>query len=313
MSKEQIKIAYDGEALQDGGMDVRELAPALLSLGALCERANEVLNGDQAKLFVKVKSDFKKGSFEVIIELWQSAPAQVKSFITGQGITKANEILKLLGYLATGTATTAFSLIKLIKWLKGRKPDNASILENGNIRIEIKNNKHIEIHQKVYNLYNDADVRKNLKNTLNPLQKEGIDVFETRQDSKVIETISKKEIEYFTIHEPQEELVLDTSTEAIYRIIKPSFNPELKWNLISLDGAKIAAEMKDYEFLEKIQSGQLSFKNGDILKINLHSKVWQTTEGGYRSEHIVLKVIEHKHTNVSQLKLFNPPEAISND
>ena len=41
MRKEQIKIAYEEEALQDGSMDVRKLAPALLSFGALCERVNE--------------------------------------------------------------------------------------------------------------------------------------------------------------------------------------------------------------------------------------------------------------------------------
>lgn len=46
MSQTTFSIAYDGPLLHDGGMDVRDLAPALLSAGQLFDAANAVLNGE---------------------------------------------------------------------------------------------------------------------------------------------------------------------------------------------------------------------------------------------------------------------------
>ncbi len=47
---ERFHLVYDGPALQEHQMDVRALAPALLSVGNLVEQANEIFNGDRAKV-----------------------------------------------------------------------------------------------------------------------------------------------------------------------------------------------------------------------------------------------------------------------
>src|SRR5690606_6815674 len=65
----RFHLVYDGPALVQHQMDVRALAPALLAMSDLVERANELLNGDNAKVSVNVNASFKSGSFGIDLEL----------------------------------------------------------------------------------------------------------------------------------------------------------------------------------------------------------------------------------------------------
>ena len=70
MSKVAFQLRYDGPALSEHGMDVADLAPALLALGDLIKRANANVNGD-AKVNLIVQSDFEHKCFQVSLELVQ--------------------------------------------------------------------------------------------------------------------------------------------------------------------------------------------------------------------------------------------------
>ena len=72
VSRAELHVVYDGDAVRSGSMDVKELAPALLSIGALCEEANRTLNGDRAQITVNVRAGFERGSFEVTLEILQT-------------------------------------------------------------------------------------------------------------------------------------------------------------------------------------------------------------------------------------------------
>ena len=58
-------ISYSGGALESHQMDVRDLGPALMSLGQLFDEANKVLNGGKVSIKIEVKAH-QTGSFEIV-------------------------------------------------------------------------------------------------------------------------------------------------------------------------------------------------------------------------------------------------------
>ena len=97
MSDDRFTLAYDGEALKNGLMDVRELAPALLAAGELIQNSNRLLNGDRTQVSLQVKGDFRRGSFNIDLILNQNLIDHAKQFLQlHPQIKDAKELLDLL-------------------------------------------------------------------------------------------------------------------------------------------------------------------------------------------------------------------------
>ena len=127
MSKAEFELAYNGPALRNGTMDVKQLASSLLSVGELVQEANRQLNEGRAEVSVRVKSDFRKGSFDVALLVDQSLLEQAKTLLIPGAATVVGGagILKLLfGTEAgkKGVAGVLESVLDIWKKLKGEKP-----------------------------------------------------------------------------------------------------------------------------------------------------------------------------------------------
>ncbi|HXD25932.1 MAG TPA: hypothetical protein VN609_08360, partial [Propionibacteriaceae bacterium] len=123
MSTADFTAAYDGEALKDHRIDVRDLAPALLAFGQLFEEANELLNRDRAQVRVKVRAT-GEGSFAIDLEVVQTIGRQVEGFLTGNHVTAALNLKELL-------IGGSIGLFALIKRMRGRKPTKLSDSSDG--------------------------------------------------------------------------------------------------------------------------------------------------------------------------------------
>lgn len=283
--KAAFKIAYDGEALRDHSMDVRDLAPALLSLGKLFDAANLVLNGDKATVNLQVKAH-SAGSFEVALELFQSFSAQVSHFLVGDLVTSVLNLKELIVGGAAGIA----GIFYLIKKLKGKKPDRIEHLNNGMVLLEL-DGETIVVPVSLLRLYQDVAVRVSVEEVLKPLYHNNIDKFIIKDNGEIIEEITKAEVDYFTLPEIRDEIINESTHEAAYSIVALAFKDDNKWRLH--DGnSTISVQMKDDVFRRKVEENLVSFSKGDILKCRVKAIQWRS-EGGLKTEYEVLEVIEH--------------------
>ena len=117
----RFSIAYDGIAVADGRMSIKDLAPALLAVGELFDAANAILNEDAAKVEAHVKAT-SEGSFEVFLEFVQTGLLnQVVSLFSGDKVTAILQMKELIfGTLTLGGG----GVIALVKCLRGKKASN---------------------------------------------------------------------------------------------------------------------------------------------------------------------------------------------
>jgi len=290
--KAAFKIAYDGKALRDHSMDVRDLAPALLSLGKLFDAANLALNGNKATIKLQVKAH-SAGSFEVALELFQSWGAQVSHFLAGDLVTSVINLKELI--IGSG-----LGIFFIIKKLKGKKPNRIEHLSDGMVLLEL-DGETLTVPVTVLRLYQDVAVRIAAEEVLRPLYHDNIDKFIIKDDDVVVEEILKADVHYFTLPEIRDEIITENVHEAAYSIISLAFKDDNKWRLH--DGnSTISVQMKDDSFRRKVEGNLVSFSKGDILKCKVKTIQWRTVDG-LKTEYEVLEVVEHMPA-AKQILLF---------
>lgn len=284
MSQTSFSIAYDGPAVESGSMDVRDLAPALLAVGQLFDAANAALNEERATVGVNVVAT-TQGSFEVVLNVVQSAGSQLVSFFSGDLVTAALQLRDL----AFGVG--GVSLIWLVKKLRGKEPEKIEHIDDERVRITV-GSETFDIPIKLLRLYEDLSVRGALERVVkDPLDKEGIDTVEIRQEGNPVESVSAAESAYFRKPDIDEVVVKSVSTTA-YSIVSLAFKQENKWRLH--DGnAAISVSIVDSEFLQRVDANLISFAKGDILICEVEM-IQRRVGDDLKAEYTVLRVIEHQ-------------------
>jgi len=291
LNHERFHVVYDGPALAEHRMDVRDLAPALVAFADLVTAVNKEINGDAADVRVQVNASFKAGSFGIDLVATQHLLSQLKDIFSGTGaaaLSNASGILALIGM----TVTSGYGLIQLLLRLGGRKP--VRIEQKGELAsVWINQTETVEVEYNVIRLYRNSVVRASLEKVVSPLERDGIEDFGVVMDGQKVLDIHARDVSSFNagITEANAEVVSDVTARKLLQIESLTFKDGNKWR-VSDGNATYHVAIEDKEFLAKIDAGQ-RFGKGDVLMVDLRQV--QSIDGAKLvTASIIVKVIEHR-------------------
>jgi hypothetical protein len=289
MAETTFSVNYDGPALEDGRMPVRELAPALLALGELFRVAGAEVYPDLPAPTLEVKAT-EKGSFDVhLIINASSAWQQVMNMLNAEGTTA----LATLEALIFGTSGVSMGVYKFIKMVKRRKIKKIEATANPDMmKIIFDDDTMLEAPAGTVKIYRNPAVRKAARDSVAPAKREGIDHVEFRPASPEVEplTVEADEVDDFDLPSGMEDdELVDDMREAVVSVIKTDFG-DGRWKVN--DGtATFGVEMEDQGFKGRIDHGE-PFRKGDLLRARIRT-IQSTKEGKLQNDYRLVEVIEH--------------------
>jgi len=286
MKTDVFRVTYRGEALDAGTMDVRDLAPALLSISALFQETGRLVYGDKADIRVHLKA-VETGSFVVDLAVVESFLQQARDLLSGDAVQAALALKEIIVCGAAG----GMGLFGMVKWLKGRKPQLVEPVDENTVRIT-EGNRTVEVPAKLLEAYLSIAVRQALAEVVRPLEQDGVASIEFRSDAERTERIDRSDAQYFAEPQIGDELVLEQSIKAAYSIVDLSFRERGKWRVN--DGqSTFYVRIEDEEFLQMVDRDAVAFRKSDVLICDVRVRSLRSSSG-LKLEHVIERVIEHK-------------------
>lgn len=286
-------VSFNGPGVEDGRIDVRELAPALLSLARLIDAANISIYGEKQPIKIEAKA-ISIGSFEVVLQAVSAGWDTLTAIMDGSGAGHAKTLLEWLGILGLPPGGVA-GLFGLYKWLGGQKPSRIVRAEAGQFSLEV-DGKVLRVPLEVMRLYQDLTVNRAVSELLTSVEGDGVTTIEFRPEGAPKDqpslTLTRTDRASVTLEEPPPVIVVDDTRRVAFSIRSLAFQEGNKWRLF--DGQNvITATIEDKEFIDRVNANLVRFAKGDVLICEVRTVQYQGPDG-LRTEHSVLRVIEHK-------------------
>jgi hypothetical protein len=283
-----FSIIYDGEGLAESSIDAKDLAPALLALAEVVDEAQPLVPELDARLSLRVRSNFEHGSFEVHLEL-AKLYQQIVGLFSGQDATAFANLFQILGIAGL---TGVLGLFQLIKRAKGRKTTSVTIERSERVKITFEGDAEpVEVDQRTWKLFQNLRVRKAIEQVIAPLYRKGIESFEIKHRGRQTLKVAEDEAQYFKAPTEHEGETI-TETETRVSIVAPNFQQGNKWRVS--DGSRnIFVSIEDPDFVGDVQAGREAFRKGDILNVTLQTRQW--VEGtDLKADYAIIKVLGHE-------------------
>lgn len=299
MSSTNLEVVFEGPAVKTGIIDARLLGESLLGYNEVFVRANSLVNGEESVAAVMVQSSFKSGSFIADLQFVQNVTEQGRQLITAHPFLSAEALMGLVGFLPSELAKefikefTKETVISIFRWLGGKKADE--VKPAGTDKVELKSgNESRTVNVTVYNMYGDSVIREGLDKVTKPLRESAIERIAVKQDDTEQAVFEREEAEIFKAEPLQLEAPSDEpmggERDAVLVVSKLSFKEGTSWTFFER-GAIVVAKIEDEQFWERVHNHEVTFGEGDLLKVRL---LWQIQRKHYeiKQKNTIVKVIE---------------------
>jgi hypothetical protein len=288
MAESALRVKYDGPALQDGSMPVRELAPSLLALGDLFTEASGTLYPDLPPVALNIKAT-EEGSFWVDLYLWAADSWEdARTLLSAPG---ASALANLQSYVIGGGVG--------VLWLRKRLKDRTVVKEEpaedapapGYVRLTLDDGTKFNVPGIVVELEKRPTIRRSAQRVVQPLEREGVERIEFMRDGVEETVIEEADLSAYETPSEDGEVITDEEITMALVIVAAAFEPGYKWRFY--DGHnRFSAAIDDEDFIRRIDQHKEVFAKDDVMRCRV--RVIQTRDAnGLHFERRILRVLQH--------------------
>ncbi|MEE1923217.1 hypothetical protein V0R50_13175 [Pseudomonas sp. 148P] len=281
--QERFSVSYDAEDgdLKNHKIDAFDLARSILGVHSAVSEANSLMNKG-AEIELKVSSPVRRGSVVIDFLLLATTPA-------------ALDILKVIGFSATGGAIAGGSLIEVVKKLKGRKVAKVIIESGADLATIEVSGEIIKCDKRIAQLAVDKKVRDSLHSVIQaPISGKKNAIFKVMDENEtVVQAVKENAAHNFSplpIGSLESEEKTKETTTAYF--VQVNFESSRGWRVKLADGTEHAVELADEKFLNRVNQNKQTFSKEDLFEVVLQTKsVYRQTRSTH--SYTVMEVTKH--------------------
>lgn len=279
---ESTRLQFNGDLFERHTIPVELYGPALIHYGRVFNRVHMLAAPKAPRVSVEIQAEVG-GSFiaDLLInvpDLWDAA----KALLTSQevdAVLKGKELALLVG--------GAFAWITFHHRAKGKV--SQTTIPDGSVRCEDSDGNILIVPGNVPELVQDRTVRREMDAFTQPLDDDGVDSIDIELSSETVE-IKDSDRPAFVYEsdlvEDEEVLV----TEEVVWPVGTSFAPDVAWTFDNSEKKRFRAKMRDERFLDAVRSGDEHIRQGDRMKVRMHTTVFRDSRRPVREI-----VLVHSH------------------
>lgn len=279
----QFDLEYDGPALAAHEMDVRALAPALISAADLLQELNRTLYPANPDITVNVRAH-SEGSFVVELKM---VLEEIEGVLISDPAVATVQLMALLGFV--GGIITFLAKRRRNRIVSQSPPDAA-----GMVTVTFADGTSLQIPAEVLRASDSLKIRRDVAELTRPLRENaGIETVTIRREE--IEIVKANREDAHVLADEASDLgdaeVLSSSQRDVHlTILNAAFQPGNKWRFTE-GGSPFFATILDAAFNARIEEGE-PFAKDDRLRVRLRETQYED-DSGLHIETDIIEVFEH--------------------